>query len=798
MQVSQQDQFITHAVVGNSESVSMGVSDDAALMHILSSTLYTYPQLAVVREIVCNAWDAHIAAGLTNKPIDVTITPDRITIRDYGFGIAHANIGPIYGVYGNSTKRDDSASTGGFGLGSKAPFAYTDNFEVISHHLGQKTIYRVSKSSMEKGGKPSINKIVTLPTDETGIAVAFDLKPGDHAKFSTLLQEVLQLGEIRARLNEKEIELWLPMSDSPTGYLISDFRGTLTKRINLRYGNVVYPIPEHEAYEDEFFVVNRCMEHLWPNANVIFMAPADSISIAPSREALILTDGTVATIKEVLGKFRSANMKSVKDSAIQVSRTTINKQIQEFDTPDLVRHIMSRQRLDVTRSLTINNTQRTFTNFRKAALARSLEQGARIDDTEELVKKIKALIQRKEGDQKFLKKLVKVLKTPQVDYYRRKWIRSLIARFMEYPLNQARQAYPSLEGLRTLVYQIDGNYAGVMCKNRGEAFRESNYLNQFLVKKALIARNAKDAEEYLDGELSYKHATVLVWIVGSAKKADDRALDIIELMDKLGYDTDIYLPEKEKKVREASAATDEPKEPIKRRKKGTFYSLNHSYNPANRGYLLSHARENYTDETLIAEPIAWTVLDNKSGEYRTVENLSAATSRLVREKWGDQIAVVTTVQAQALQKKGIESVTKFLTKHIDDRLSADPEFKRYVAFAHHFEGNYRKVDQVLYSMCFHPKFMQEAGLRFGINADTAIYIKICTDHYNKFDGYPKCSALLKTIKKHPKVEALKEQLRHHRVVDFIDLNSLANHLTEYGEDAKEVQGAYEVLQLLLK
>lgn len=143
-------------------------------------------------------------------------------------------------------------------------------------------------------------------------------------------------------------------------------------------------------------------------------------------------------------------------------------------------------------------------------------------------------------------------------------------------------------------------------------------------------------------------------------------------------------------------------------------------------------------------------------------------------------------------------MTKFLTKHIDDRLSADPEFKRYVAFAHHFEGNYRSVDQVLYSMCFHPKFMQEAGLRFGINADTAIYIKICTGDYKKFDGYPKCSALLKSIKKHPKVEALKEKLRHHRVVGFINLNSLANHLTEYGEDAKEVQGAYEVLQLLLK
>lgn len=798
MQVSQQDQFITHAVVGNSESVSMGVSDDAALMHILSSTLYTYPQLAVVREIVCNAWDAHIAAGLTNKPIDVTITPDRITIRDYGFGIAHANIGPIYGVYGNSTKRDDSASTGGFGLGSKAPFAYTDNFEVISHHLGLKTIYRVSKSSMEKGGKPSINKIVALPTDETGIAVSFDLKPGDHARFSALLQEVLQFGEIHARLNEKEIDLWLPMSDSPTGYLISDYKGTLTNRINLRYGNVVYPIPKHEAYDEEFSAILRAMENLWPNANVIFMAPPDSVSIAPSREALILTDGTVDTIKTVLKKFRGANMNSVRKSAIQVSRANVNKQIQEFDTPDLVRHIMGRRQLDLVRNLTINNTQRTFTNFRKAGLARTLEQGVRLDENVELVKKIKALIQRKEGDLPFLKKLVKVLVTPQTGYNRRKDIRSLLARFVVYPLNQARKEFESLEGVRTMIYQIDGGFTGQMFRNHSEAFRESNYLNQFLVKKALIARNAKDAEEYLDGELSYKHASVLVWIVGSTKKSDQRTLDIIDMMAKLGYDTDMYLPEKEKVVREASAVTDEVKEPTKRRKKGTFYSLTHSYNPENRGYLLSHARENYTEDTLIADPVAWVVLDNKSGDYRSLERLSSTTSKMVMEKWGNQIAVVTTAQSVALMKKGIESVTKFLTKHIDDKLSATPEFKRYLAFAYHFEGNYRNVDKVLYAMSFHPKFMSAVGLRFGISSDTALYIKVCTDNYNRFDGYPKCSELMKVVKKHPKVDELKNKIIHHRVVDFIDLNSLAAYLEGYGEDAKEIPGAYEVLQLLLK
>ena len=49
----------------------------------------------------------------------------------------------------------------------------------------------------------------------------------------------------------------------------------------------------HEAYDEEFSAILRAMENLWPNANVIFMAPPDSVSIAPSREALILTDGTM-------------------------------------------------------------------------------------------------------------------------------------------------------------------------------------------------------------------------------------------------------------------------------------------------------------------------------------------------------------------------------------------------------------------------------------------------------------------------------------------------------------------------
>lgn len=42
----------------------------------------------------------------------------------------------VYTVYGSSTKRNDNTNIGGFGMGSKSPFALTDSFTVESTHNG--------------------------------------------------------------------------------------------------------------------------------------------------------------------------------------------------------------------------------------------------------------------------------------------------------------------------------------------------------------------------------------------------------------------------------------------------------------------------------------------------------------------------------------------------------------------------------------------------------------------------------------------------------------------------------------
>ena len=175
MLVAHASDHITHAVIGGKKSIDFGISDDPAFFQILSSALYKDPMLAMVRETICNAWDAHIDSGRIDQPIVITLDDDYLIIKDFGNGIPDAMIGPIYGVYGASTKKNDGRQTGGFGLGCKSPFAYTDHFEVTSCHAGTKTIYNMSKSSAQVQGKPSIVPIASFPTTESGITVKIPL-----------------------------------------------------------------------------------------------------------------------------------------------------------------------------------------------------------------------------------------------------------------------------------------------------------------------------------------------------------------------------------------------------------------------------------------------------------------------------------------------------------------------------------------------------------------------------------------------------------------------------------------------
>lgn len=305
MQVTHVQDHITHAVIGGFQGMDAGVTDDPSLMIVLSSGLYSNPKLAVVREVLCNAWDAHIASGRTDKPVVVTVSEDMLTIRDFGPGISREKIREVYLVYGNSTKRNDGNQTGGFGLGSKAPWAYSDHFEVQSFHESIRTIYTLSKSSGERNGKPGATPIASFPTTESGLQVSIPLQAGDSHLFNTMVQRIACNGEMNVLLNGVRVP-GLPLSTAKNGWLITQsFQPNRTAGIYVRYGNVIYPVDRHKEFHRDYDRIQNFLrdESGQTNYSIVFQTPPHSIAVTPSRESLLMQERTIKTLEGLLAGF---------------------------------------------------------------------------------------------------------------------------------------------------------------------------------------------------------------------------------------------------------------------------------------------------------------------------------------------------------------------------------------------------------------------------------------------------------------------------------------------------------------
>ena len=329
MQVSHQTDHVTHAVIGGKQSIEFGISNSAEFFNILSSTLYKDQILAVVREVLCNAWDAHIEAGCTDRPVLITLTEDKFTVQDFGSGIHQDDIGPIYGVYGNSTKKNDGKQTGGFGLGCKAPFAYIDHFEVTSCHAGIKTIYNMAKSSSQVMGKPGITPIASFPTTDSGLTVSLRIKPNDFTRFRELIARIAHNGDMNMQLNGKQIQT-LDFDVSKRNFLL--VRAVLLgvpHQVMVRYGNVIYPVERDKNEVAYDRIVSHLSSMTGPSSSfsIVFQAPPHSIAVTPSRESLSMQDHTIATLGNLFDGFLRSLKNEFQEACDQYAEEATKKAV---------------------------------------------------------------------------------------------------------------------------------------------------------------------------------------------------------------------------------------------------------------------------------------------------------------------------------------------------------------------------------------------------------------------------------------------------------------------------------------
>lgn len=312
MEVTHIENKNTHAIIGGGKPINFGVQQDAEFFEIMSSTLYSDKKRAFIREVLCNAHDANIEAGKPNAPVLVTITDNQISFQDFGSGISTQELPQIYCTYGGSTKRKNKAVTGGFGLGTKAPFAYAKNFTVTSCHSGMKSVYNISRGTAATQGIPDLRLMVSVPTKETGLTVTVPILEEDKAELTLLVRQLAYYGGILIKLNKRTYKP-LPYNQlaQDMNFILVPTNQTLPKWMNIKrqqpnffvkVGAVIYPIPDSHT-QIHFSMLGA---DLFCNDDyiIIFNAKPGTVGITPSRESLSMTDLTKMTLESLFNDFK--------------------------------------------------------------------------------------------------------------------------------------------------------------------------------------------------------------------------------------------------------------------------------------------------------------------------------------------------------------------------------------------------------------------------------------------------------------------------------------------------------------
>jgi len=187
-----------------------GVSDLGLIFDILRNKLYSDKIGSICREYMSNARDAHREVG-KNDPIKV-ILPNSLDLRfrviDYGPGISPERMENIFTKYAGSTKRHDNVQTGGFGIGGKSGFSYSDSFAITTIVDGVKYSYTAYIDETKVGKLALLNQINT--DEPNGTEICIPVLPNDCQKFNEGTEIASRWWDIQPIISGGQITSKLP------------------------------------------------------------------------------------------------------------------------------------------------------------------------------------------------------------------------------------------------------------------------------------------------------------------------------------------------------------------------------------------------------------------------------------------------------------------------------------------------------------------------------------------------------------------------------------------------------------
>lgn len=282
------------------EQRDVAIGSVAFILDMFSDKVYSHKERAVIRELSCNAHDAHVTAGTTEVPFDIhlpTVLEPWFSLRDYGTGLADYDIANVYGAIGISTKRESNELIGGFGIGSLSPYSLCDSFTVISYFNGTVSTYQCMRDSKRR---PVVIPLGSSPTTEPN---GLEVKLTVEDKSYTFQQEAIHVfkfweGTI-PNINNKDVERSCKEAkDEYTfkgdNYGISTAYGSMVAVM----GNISYKIPsELDTFNTEGYITFEIGE----------------LEFDSARENLIMNDAVSETITTRFAEIE----KTIKEVAIE-------------------------------------------------------------------------------------------------------------------------------------------------------------------------------------------------------------------------------------------------------------------------------------------------------------------------------------------------------------------------------------------------------------------------------------------------------------------------------------------------
>lgn len=153
----------------------------------LTQGLYSNVFSSILRELVSNGIDASVLSG-TKIPLIVNIPSnfkfEPFFVQDFGIGMSLEDVFEIYCNYFKSNKSNDSNAIGGFGLGGKTPFTYTNEFkiETTSHEDNVRRTFIIKLNDDSKPIYIYDNDFDIVDSKIKGTKISFFIKNNDDLK----------------------------------------------------------------------------------------------------------------------------------------------------------------------------------------------------------------------------------------------------------------------------------------------------------------------------------------------------------------------------------------------------------------------------------------------------------------------------------------------------------------------------------------------------------------------------------------------------------------------------------------